>query len=744
MYQKYIKRLLDIIFSAIILGLASPVLLAVAILVRIKLGSPVLFAQERAGYQNKKFVMYKFRSMTSERDADGNLLPDEKRLTPFGKMLRATSLDELPGILNILKGDMSFVGPRPLLMQYVDLYSPRQRRRHNVKPGLTGLAQANGRNAIAWEEKFEFDLEYADHISFWLDLRILFLTALKVIKKSDITAADSATMDYFRGTRKQRFGNKHKKVLRVLFTSAGNHVELIQTFLYAAGTLDIKLETYGSDVSLGLPAMLAVQNPHRVSAPAENGYADEILALCNKEQIDLIIPLSEEDRILASRHDKFRQTGIRLLMSDQKLVDLCMDKKQVAEVFHSCNLHTICPADKFSDYQGGYPAMIELTHERKGIYSYRAENEVELQYYISRFEEYLIRPFLTGTEFEVDVFCDFSGNPIYITPKKRERIHENEISRFRVVQDEMIVREVKALLEAVRPCGPLTIGVVREERTGFNYYVSMRSVFSENVPVSIKAGADAPQALLKLMHGVSVEYQPKAASDGILFSRVEQSVQISSEDNPIHRIESLEELCELGDEIEAVIFDLDDTLYSQKEYMRSGLRAVSEHLPQVRNCYNRMCAALEKGQMPVETVLREEHLDTPETLRECLDLFIEHEPKISLYPGVEELLRKLHRQKKYLAVITDGKPSMQHKKIQALGLPSLVDEILITDELAGNGNTHNFRKPNDLAYLIMRRRLGVALRNTAYVGVDPERDFVAPGKLGMKCYLYVNEDRLYG
>ena len=247
-----------------------------------------------------------------------------------------------------------------------------------------------------------------------------------------------------------------------------------------------------------------------------------------------------------------------------------------------------------------------------------------------------------------------------------------------------------------------------------------------------------------MMYGAKLEYQERAADDGVLFSRVEQSIQIKPEEEKIRQIHSFEELYDLGEDIEAVIFDLDDTLYSQKEYMRSGLRAVADHLPKVRNCYNRMCAALEKGLMPVETIFTEEKIDNQELLRECLDIFIKHDPDISLYPGVAELFYELRKKKKYLAIVTDGKPLMQNKKIQALNLRKMVDEVLITDELAGNGNVHEFRKPNDLAYLIMRKRLGVALRNMAYVGEDPDLDFTAPQKLGMKCYQYVNEDRLYG
>lgn len=200
MYQKYVKRLLDIVISFTALVILSPVLLATAALVRIRLGSPVIFHQDRPGYHEKVFRLCKFRSMTDERGADGELLPDEVRLTSFGKALRATSLDELPELWNILKGDMSLIGPRPLLVKYLPLYNEFQRHRHDVKPGLTGWAQVNGRNAITWEQRFEHDVYYVNHISFMMDLKILFRTVAVVFRHSDINSATDATMEAFTGT----------------------------------------------------------------------------------------------------------------------------------------------------------------------------------------------------------------------------------------------------------------------------------------------------------------------------------------------------------------------------------------------------------------------------------------------------------------------------------------------------------------------------------------------------------------
>ncbi len=199
-YEKYIKRLLDIVLSGCALIVLSPLLLVTAILVRVKLGSPVIFCQERPGKDEEVFMLHKFRSMSDERDANGELLPDEDRLGRFGSALRSTSLDELPELWDIFRGKMSIIGPRPLLVKYLPLYNAEQHRRHAVRPGLTGWAQVHGRNLASWEERFAYDVDYVDHISFALDVRIIFMTVRCVFAREGISAEGSATMEAFTGT----------------------------------------------------------------------------------------------------------------------------------------------------------------------------------------------------------------------------------------------------------------------------------------------------------------------------------------------------------------------------------------------------------------------------------------------------------------------------------------------------------------------------------------------------------------
>ena len=199
MYAKYIKRILDFILSLLVIIILSPVMLIIYILVRIKLGKPAIFKQQRPGKNEKIFTLYKFRTMTDKKDESGNLLPDSERLTKFGKTLRSTSLDDLPELFNILKGDLAIVGPRPLLVEYLKLYNDEQRKRHDVRPGLTGLAQVSGRNLISWQDRFKKDVEYVNNLTFINDLNIILITLKKVIKREGISQKNNVTMEKFKG-----------------------------------------------------------------------------------------------------------------------------------------------------------------------------------------------------------------------------------------------------------------------------------------------------------------------------------------------------------------------------------------------------------------------------------------------------------------------------------------------------------------------------------------------------------------
>lgn len=201
MYKNYIKRILDFLLSGIVLIILAIPLIIVGLLIKVQLGSPILFRQKRPGKNGKIFEIIKFRTMNNTKDENGNLLPDDLRLTKFGKFIRSTSIDELPELINILKGDMSIVGPRPLLVEYLDLYNEEQKHRHDVRPGLTGLAQVNGRNCITWEAKFKYDIEYVKNVTFINDCKIILKTIEKVLLREDINASENVTMEKFKGNK---------------------------------------------------------------------------------------------------------------------------------------------------------------------------------------------------------------------------------------------------------------------------------------------------------------------------------------------------------------------------------------------------------------------------------------------------------------------------------------------------------------------------------------------------------------
>lgn len=215
MYRKYLKRPLDFILSLLALIVLSPIMAVTAVLVRIKLGSPVLFKQDRPGLHEKIFTMYKFRTMTDQHDENGKLLPDSARLTKFGKFLRSTSLDELPELFNILRGDMSIIGPRPLLVEYLPLYNEQQKHRHDVRPGLSGLAQVNGRNAIGWGKRFAYDVEYTEELSFLLDVKIICTTLFQVFQRKGINSVSCETMEKFMGQSEMIGINTQKEKVNV-------------------------------------------------------------------------------------------------------------------------------------------------------------------------------------------------------------------------------------------------------------------------------------------------------------------------------------------------------------------------------------------------------------------------------------------------------------------------------------------------------------------------------------------------
>ena len=518
-----------------------------------------------------------------------------------------------------------------------------------------------------------------------------------------------------------------KKSKRILFTCVGRRMELLQMFRAASDNTGIPLELYGTDLVSEAPALTVCDHIFLVPGISDPAYIPALLEICRSEQIEAVVPTIDTDLLpLSTRREDFEKIGTRIVISSVEKIALSRDKRLTAEYFTSVGLR--CPRTYHSvkDYDGGFPAFIKPRDGSASVEAYRIEDEEELYTVSKRIHDYIIQPFVSGTEYTVDIFCDFEGHPIYITPRIRQEIRAGEVLKTKISQDERIISEVLQLVRDFRPCGAITVQLIRDGQTGQDWFIEINPRFGGGAPLSMMAGADAASAMLRLLAGEKVAYQPNAASDESVYSRFDQCVCIDPGKDAWKNLD-------------AVIFDLDDTLYSEKDYVHSGFHAAASLLTGIENAEDKLWKAFEEGRPAIDAVLQDAGIDDPSLKAQCLERYREHRPEISLYPGVRELLAALRQAGKKLAILTDGRPGGQRRKLQALGLENLVDEILITDELGGI----QFRKPNDVGFRILKYRLGVPYERMAYVGDNPQKDFQAPRMLGMPYVYYQNENGLY-
>lgn len=522
-----------------------------------------------------------------------------------------------------------------------------------------------------------------------------------------------------------------RKEVKILFTSVGRRVELVQAFRDAAVRLGVELSVYGADMSESAPALQFCDKTVMVPRIKDSEYIPVLLEVCKKEQIAVLIPTIDTDLLLLAEHKAdFAEIGTQVLISAPDKIVLCRDKRFTASYFRSVGLHSPVPVDCVADYQGGFPAFIKPKDGSSSINAFKVKNHSELVEYAERVPDYIIQPFVDGDEYTVDIFCDFSGEPIFITPRERLAVRSGEVLKTKISQDEQIIREMRTLVADFKPCGPITVQLIKERETGINWYIEINPRYGGGAPLSMKAGADSAEALLRLCCGEAVSYRKTAAADGAVYSRFDQSVCVEvGKRNAPERLH----------EVKAVIFDLDDTLYPEKAYVRNGFTAVADLLPTVPFALEKLWEAFERGLPAIDFVLEEAQLTDNSLRNKCLRVYREQSLPLDLYPGVRGMLAALRERGYRLGIITDGRPNGQRNKIQSLGLPELVDEIIITDELGGP----QFRKPNDIAFRIMQGRMDVPYSSMVYVGDNPQKDFVAPDKLGMQSVYFRNMDGLY-
>lgn len=510
--------------------------------------------------------------------------------------------------------------------------------------------------------------------------------------------------------------------MNILVTGVGRRVELLQAFRQAALKLNIDLKIYGADMAGTAPALAYCDYTRKVCAMRDPHYIKQLVEICVADNIDLVMPTIDTDLLVLSENvAEFENVGTKVLVSKPDKILICRDKNNTGEFFESCGLKAPRTYNDYKSYPGPYPCFIKPKDGSSSINAFKVEDEKELAVYAGQVEDYIIQPFVEGREFTIDIFCDFEGNPIFITPRERVQVRAGEVLKTQIYMDRTMIEESKKLCEVFKPCGPLTVQLIQDKNTGDNYYIEINPRYGGGAPLSMKAGARSAEALLTLISGEMVEYQENS-SNGAIYSRFDQSVCISEGDDT--------------QQIKGVIFDLDDTLYSEKQYVKSGYKKIGEYLGR-EDASEKLWRYFEDGKKAIDAYLGE--IGEEDKKAECLKIYRVQMPEISLYEGVAQIIEDLKAKGIKVGIITDGRPEGQRNKIKALGLESLVDDIIITDELGGP----QFRKPCDIAFRIMQNRWRLPYEQIVYVGDNPNKDFQACRQLGMRWKYFRNEDGLY-
>lgn len=511
--------------------------------------------------------------------------------------------------------------------------------------------------------------------------------------------------------------------IRMLVTGVGRRVELMQAFREAALALGVDLKIFGADSSGTAPALAWCDAARRVRGMREEGYVDELLEVCRADSVDLVLPTIDTDLMaLALNRGRFAEIGARAVVSAPEAVALCRDKRLTAGLFESCGLAAPRTVGDAAGYEGPFPCFIKPRDGSSSVNAFKVRDASELAAYARVVGDCVVQPFVEGTEYTVDVFCGFDGEPIYITPRERVAVRAGEVLKTRISLDRRIIGEVERLVGAFRPCGPMTVQLIRRACDGEDVYIEVNPRFGGGAPLSMRAGARSAEALLRLALGERVG-RAEPPCDGAVYSRFDQCVCTDPGDDrrPL-----------LG-----VVFDLDDTLYPEAAYAEGGFRAVGRLLGEP-GLAGELAESMRAGSpAPLDEALGRRGLLARKG--ECLAAYRSHEPEIAPYAGARELLGSLRAAGVRVGIVTDGRPEGQRAKLAALGLEGLVDDVVVTDELGGP----RFRKPCDIAFRVLQRRWGVPFERMAYVGDNSAKDFQAPLQLGMRALWFDNPEGLH-
>lgn len=513
------------------------------------------------------------------------------------------------------------------------------------------------------------------------------------------------------------------KEIHILFTGVGRRIELLQAFRQAALVLNVNLKIYGADMAGTAPALPYCDAVRKVCGMRDEEYIPQLLELCRQDSIDLLIPTIDTDLLVLSENaEKFEAIGTKVLISKPDKIAICRDKNYTADFFESCGLKAPHTYNDYTKYAEGFPCFIKPKDGSSSINAFKVNNSEELEVYAQKIGDYIIQPFIEGTEYTIDIFCDLNGEPITIIPRERMQVRAGEVLKTRITMDSVMIKEGRQLVEGFRPCGPMTVQLIRQNGTDVDYYIEINPRFGGGAPLSMKAGARSAEEILKLIIGETVKYHEDDINDQAVYSRFDQCVCIDRGIN--------------NQPIKGVIFDLDDTLYDEKDYVRSGYKAVESYLGE-SGAADAMWKAFEEGKPAIDAYLAAVGRGSEKTA--CLEVYREHTPEIKLREGAAELLTALKSKGVKIGIITDGRVSGQEKKLAALGLYDMADDIIITDSLGGV----QFRKPNDISFRIMQNRWRIPFEQLIYIGDNPAKDFQAPNQLGMKAVWFKTENGLY-
>ena len=511
--------------------------------------------------------------------------------------------------------------------------------------------------------------------------------------------------------------------IRILFTGVGRRIELLQQFRQAALVRNVSLKLYGADMLGSAPALVYCDYIRKICSMRDPNYIAELLNICITDKIDMVIPTIDTDLLLLSKAKrKFEENGIKILISEYDKIVLCRDKNLTSGFFAQCGLNAPKTYNDYLMYEGKYPCFIKPKDGSSSINAFKVNSKEELKVYSNLINDYVVQEFIEGVEYTVDAFCDYFGKPVYIIPRIRQAVRAGEVLKTKIDMDQQIIKEMKQIIKVFNPCGPITIQLIKDNKTGDNYYIEINPRFGGGAPLSMKAGARSAEVILQMINDEEVTYQPDACNDGAVFSRFDQSVCI--------------ERGRYSQNIKGVIFDLDDTLYSEVDYVKSGYKKIAERLGD-KSIYDKLCMYFSNKMQAIDCTLSE--LGKLDLKEECLSIYRDHTPEIELYEGVYDMIKKLNHMGIKVGIITDGRVEGQKNKINALGLSKLIDDIIITDELGGV----QFRKPNDISFRIMQNRWRLPFEQMVYVGDNLSKDFLAPRQLGMQSIWFNNHKGIY-